>query len=92
MKVYGLWHGGSNYSQGGREDIETFDSLREARDAFERRASGTDSYYPGVSDETPEGGGSEMWLWPEMPDNDGDLYPWRTMTFGPRGGIIVSPA
>lgn len=89
MKTFILWHGGSSYAVGGYEDIEVFDTLQDAKDAFRSRAD-FDPYYPCVSQDEPEGGGPEAWLWfKRKPEDDGDLYPEVLLQFGPRGGLIT---
>lgn len=92
MRTYMLWFGGPNYSPGTiSEDLEEFDTLAACKRAFEARPG--DSYYPCVSDEGPEEEGPEGWLWfrqPPFPDED--AYPEAIISFGPRGGVRVSPA
>ena len=93
MKVYMLWHGGSSYSVGGYDDIESFDSLGIARDEFELRTRSHMTFYPCVSTDTPDNGGPSAWIFLySKPDDNGDLYPDRVMEFGPRGGIQISRA
>ena len=98
MKVYGIWHGGASYSPGGIEDIEEFDSIQHAKDVLDSRYRNGHGWlqqfrylnrsWPVVSVLTPAvEQDSEIWLWPEVPD--GDLYPWRIVKFGPRGGVVV---
>lgn len=94
MKVYMLWHGGSSYAmfdQFNRDDIEEFDSIKDAVESFRARAD-FDPYYPCVSDGLPEEGGPEAWLCFDNPYQNGDLYPDRVLSFGPRGGVVCSRA
>ena len=87
-KVWFMWHGGSGYAAPGYEDIEELESLQAAKSEFRSRLH--DSYYPCVSDEEPEAGGPEAWLFfGRKPDDNGDLYPDALMYFGPRGGLRV---
>jgi len=91
MIVYALWHGGASYAPGSIEtDLETFDSLAAAKDAFASRA-GFDPYYPCVSEDTAEDGGPSMWIFLAEPDSR-DPYPDRIIEFGPRGGVQVQNA
>ena len=92
MKVYGIFHGGHNYSTNWQNrDVETFKSLRQAKSVFEGRAD-FDPYYP-CTDES-----AEMWLFFSDPSNadlsDEDLidpgYPDRILQLGKRGGVLVS--
>lgn len=92
MECVMLWHGGASYASFDAErDGEHFPSIAAAMRAFERRQ--WDSYYPCVYSDTPENGGPEAWLifanertWATI-KGSGDLYPDRTLAFGPRGGI-----
>ena len=84
-KVTWLWHGGSSYSVPGPEDAETFPSLKAAKEAFWRRAC-LDLYYPCVTDDVPEDGGPEAWVFYGTEAGD---YPDKIMRFGPRGGVRV---
>lgn len=92
MRVYGLWHGGSSYAPGRFEDIEVFNSLKEAKSCLEDRYNShgphsfeyanKDSDYthtPCVEDD------SEMWLWSYMPDDNGDLYPCSRLVINSNG-------
>ena len=90
-----LWHGGSGWAHGYVcDDVERFDSLREAKRAFDSRTR--DPYYPCVSDEPAQDGGPSAWIFfydPNDPANGtGDAYPDRVMEFGPRGGVQVTYA
>jgi len=92
MKTWMLWHGGSSYGVGTiPEDVESFDSLQDALHEFQAREEGWNTYYPCVSDETPENGGASAWLWFAFPEGS-DPYPDRVVEFGPRGGLVVSNA
>jgi len=94
MKVYMLWNGGSSYAgfdNYNRADIEQFDSMQDAIRSFRARAD-YDPYYPCVSEEIPEDGGPEAWLCFNDPYQIPDLYPDRLLSFGPRGGVVMSPA
>ena len=90
MKVYALWHGGSSYAVGSiPEDVEVFDSLREARSIFQRRHDsgswdGTPLSTPCVDDS------STMWIFFADPSDSNDPYPDRVFSFGLRGGIVES--
>lgn len=91
MRCYLLWHGGSNYAVPYAEDAEVFDSLRQLRDSFDSRLS--DSYYPCVTDDEPENGGQEGWVFFTDPrELGGDLYPDRIISYGPRGGLHIVAA
>ncbi len=88
MKVFALWHGGSSYApadQFNRRDIEEFDSIRDALAEFESRTR--DPYYPCVDTAPQDQGGASMWLCFADPFENGDLYPDRVVSFGPRGGV-----
>ena len=94
MKTYMLWHGGSSYAvfdQFNRSDIEEFDSIADAIRSFRARAD-FDPYYPCVSEDAPEEGGPEAWLCFDDPYQVPDLYPDRILSFGPRGGVVMSLA
>ena len=91
MRVTMFWTGGSSYapfSTHEPRDAEQFDSLADARRAFAARLS--DSFYPCVSDDAPEDGGPEAWIfYGRKRDCIGAEYPDRIMRFGPRGGVVV---
>lgn len=93
MKVTMFWHGGSSYAAfdvHDPRDAEVFDSIERAKWAFEARAGGRDSYYPCVSEGSPDEGGPEAWLF--FGDSHpvvGQEYPDLVLRFGPRGGVIV---
>jgi hypothetical protein len=60
-------------------------SIAEARRIMESIPS--DPYYPCCDEDTPEDGGPELILF--APGNDSD-YPDLILSFGPRGGVVVS--
>ena len=81
MKVFGLWHGGPSYRPGEYRDIEEFDTVAQARRAFESRSQNRDGSTPCVED-------SEMWLWRKhKPYDNGVLYADTVLKFGPRGAV-----
>jgi hypothetical protein len=82
MKVYGLFYGGSNYSAGSVEDVEEFDSIKEAKDTLWRR-SDFDPMFPCVDDAQ-----AEIQLFFTDPRDRRDPYPDRILKLGKRGGII----
>ena len=99
MRLYGLWNGGVGYTPGGFEDIEVFNSLKEAKSCLEDRynSHGPHSFEfvnkasdythtPCVEDDC------ELWLWSYMPDDDGDLYPGSILTLTENGNAKESPA
>lgn len=105
MRVWAIWHGGANYSGSGAEWVESFPSVKAAKDEFDRRTvwgRGSFRYVnqepipdigtPLVYNDTAENGGPTMWLFFHDPTNDGDLYPDRVMEYGKRGGITVTEA
>lgn len=88
MTVYMFWYGGPGYGVGTLEDdLEQFDSLAELRHTFARRWR--DPYYPCVSNDTPEYGGPEGYVYLYDPRGMADPYPDRLISFGPRGGVRV---
>ena len=92
MKIYATWSGGSSYAMPdlfNRRDIEIFDSLSDARRTFSARAD-HDTYYPCVSDDMSDDGGPEMWIYFSDPFECGDAYPDRIVSFGPRGGVVMT--
>lgn len=98
MRVWMLWHGGASYAPGDVEtDLEEFSTLGAAADSFAGRASSLETFYPCVSEEEPDDGGPEAWLFltdprPPAGEPTGDAYPDRIMAFGPRGGVRISDA
>jgi diadenosine tetraphosphatase ApaH/serine/threonine PP2A family protein phosphatase len=84
MQIYALWHGGSSYAVPTiPQDIERFDSIRAAREAFKARRD-WDPYYPCVE-------GSSMYLYFSDPTGNPDPYPDRVLIEGPRGGLVEDP-
>jgi hypothetical protein len=80
VKVWAQWCGGPGYSAPQREDLESFVSLRDARETLEYRAD-FDPYYPCVED-------SRMLIYLAEPNpHDPDWIPDRIITLGPRGGV-----
>jgi hypothetical protein len=93
MKIFMLWHGGSSYScfdQFNRADCEEYPTIQAARDEFQARVH--NSYYPCVSAIPVDAGGPSAWLCFSDPYQDGQLYPDRVLSFGPRGGLREEPA
>lgn len=80
MRVKALWYGGSSYSAPDpARDLETFNSLRDARAAFESRAD-HDPYRPCVDEST------ELHVYiGEYSENGPD----RIFRLGTRGGTIM---
>lgn len=87
MTVYMIWNGGSGYGCGELDDLEEFETLAAARQAFTERATTFDAYYPCVEHDTPDNGGPTAWLYMDKP-TDPDAYPDRVLEFGPRGGLV----
>ena len=91
MKVTMFWHGGSSYATfdvHNPKDAENFDSIKDALNSFYARAR-SDPYYPCVDVREPDDGGPEAWLF--MGANViGHEYPDRIISFGPRGGTVIS--
>lgn len=91
MKTWMLWHGGPNYRPSAiPDDLEIFDTLRDAREAFEHRAGSWDAYYPGVKAAPPDQDGPTAWLYFYDPTGELDPYPQRILECGPRGGLRES--
>jgi hypothetical protein len=84
MKVYGLWHGGSSFSQPELSDTQEFASIRKATEWFWTQQH-PEVYvcYPDPKDD----GGPSMRLYTTDPREDRDPYPFAEMSFG-RGGAI----
>jgi hypothetical protein len=81
VKVWALWHGGTNYSLGYvDDDIEVFDSLQAAKDTLYNREECSDPYYPCVEE-------SSMYVYFSDPRGLADPYPDRILIIGSRGGI-----
>ena len=81
-----FFHGGHSYAP---FDVhngtpERFDTLEDARWAFESRTVGFDRYYP-CTDET-----ATAWLFAEDPRRTGADYPDRVITLGPRNGVRIT--
>lgn len=79
MKVYAQFHC-PGYSTPYPDDYETFDSIKEAKEAFWRRCD-FDPRFPCVDKEF-----AEMHLFFGLPAEQ-DCYPDRILTIGPRDGI-----
>lgn len=92
MKITMLWEGGYSYAPSMPDDLEHFDSLREAVDACRYRESGSDSYYPCV--EYGEGAYAARLYRGHLTASDleGDAYPDYVIEVGPRGGMRAVPA
>lgn len=81
-KVAALWYGGSSYADPDPDrDLERFDSLQDAKRAFEARAD-FDPYYPCVDEETCE---MHVYLGGEYHEDGPD----RVLRIGKRGGVRV---
>lgn len=98
--IYALWHGGSSYSPGSiPEDVESFDSVEDATDAFiERYESGyswqqTFRYVNREHDSvlTPAvGEDATMFLYFDAdPSGQYDPYPDRVVNFDGEGNMRV---
>ena len=96
MPIFGLWHGGSNYSAPELTDAEIFPSIVAATDALRDRADSghwcpqTFAYADGrtVTTLTPcASDGATMALYVSNPATTDDPYPFRLLTIGPRGGV-----
>jgi len=91
MVVYGVFHGGANYSAGSvhnPSDVRRFDSITAAVDTVWVRFTGRDHSFPNVDES------ATMHLWlsdPRADANDGQAaeYPDRVISIGPRGGVRV---
>lgn len=84
-----LWHGGSNYARPDPEkDAEWFDTLADARRAFQARIDNRDGRTPCVDAEPSDQGGPSAWLFRGPPAE----YPDRIMECGPRGGVRITTA
>ena len=102
MRVWALWHGGASYAAPYvSEDVETFASISEAREAFTDRYSSGHGFFqtfnyvnreqdhaltPAVSDDCT------MTLWLYDPTEDTDPYPWKILSIGARGGVRLDHA
>lgn len=91
--VYGVWHGGSNYSQGYREeDLERFDSIAAAKQALLDRTN-LGHWYPqefafvnkpaehSLTPAAYEGPSIMLYATPDSEE------PFRLLEVGPRGGV-----
>jgi len=89
MKVTMFWHGGSSYacfSVHEPKDADVFDSLANAKRDFANRVH--DPYTPCVSEDLPENGGPEAWLFfGKAHPVIGQEYPDAILSFGPRRGV-----
>lgn len=97
MMVHAIFHGGSCYSTNWTvEDVETFNSLTDAKEIFRYRTDHQDRRYP-VTDET-----AEMWIFYQDPVKENstqlrvgnvvlicDLVPDKILRRGPHGGVSV---
>jgi hypothetical protein len=90
--IYGLWHGGPNYSLGYVQgDTEEFTSVQHARATMNARYHNRDGRTPCVESDSmtvwftdPRGDVSDpMWGWRDSTDQ----YPDLLLERGPRGGI-----
>lgn len=91
-RVWILWHGGASYVAPDpmrREDCEAFASLREACADFAGRPGA--SFYPACNRAPPDDGGPTGWIFFSDPFGNGNAYPDRVLTFGPRGGLRMEP-
>lgn len=80
MKVHCLWYGGCNYAAPRLEDLETFDSLTQAKRVFDGRMTNASGQFPCVDES------AEMHVYfGEYTENGPD----RIIKFGPRGGLVV---
>ena len=90
MKCYGLFHGGGSYSPWVcNRDIESFDSIQQAKYIFEARLN-FDPHFPCVDEEQ-----ATMILFFDDPRTEGEpddfidtSLPDRLLETGPRGGIL----
>ena len=98
MKVYGLWYGGSSYAFGGLDNLEAFTSIEELKTEFYDRYHIGRGCFDYVNDAEMSGctgtpcvdETSEVWMFLGDIDDigrDGDLYPDRIVSFGPKMGI-----
>ena len=103
MKVYGLWYGGANYTGSSYKYLEVFDSIEYLKEEFYDRYHCSKGYfqYAAESDDTGPSGGTgtpcvtkeqEIWVWFEKPEDNGDLYPDKILSFGPKMGIRLETA
>jgi hypothetical protein len=71
------------YSQPDIEDAEQFESVAQARAAFERRTSGCDRRYPCTSEDAS----MLLYFYDPTAEDVRDPYPDRRLYLGPRGGV-----
>ena len=85
---YMLFHGGHSYNAPSVHDDtpDFFDTLADAKCAFESRTVGFDRRYP-CTDET-----ATAWLFASDPRKTGCEYPDRIITLGPRNGVRLERA
>lgn len=81
MKVSVMWWGGRNYSHPTIDDIEHFNSLKEAKEVFLNRYNNTDFSTPYVSDNCNMCVAVGTVDYMELPD--------YIISLGPRGGMII---
>lgn len=85
MKVFGLWHGGSNYRMPYTEEREEFNSLAAAKEEFISR-------FENINGETPlvgEDASMSLSFYDPM-ERILDPYPDYLIEIGPRGGIQIN--
>lgn len=93
MQVWMLWYGGVNYGHPQiPEDIEEFNSLRDAKNSFDARADSWNTYYPCVERTTADEGGQSAYIYFYDPSKVMDPYPDRIIEYDPRGGLKVNRA
>ncbi len=102
MKVYGLWYGGPNYTGSSYKHLEVFDSIEDLKTEFYDRFYLSTGYfqYDAVNEDNPSGctgtpcvsKEQEIWVWFEKPEDNGDLYPDKILSFGPKMGIRLETA
>lgn len=85
MKVFTLFDSPGNYGPAYVEHTEEFPSLEAAGHALRDRVLGRDSYFPCVDNDARL---SVFFSDPRLSE-DGDIYPDRLITIGPRGGVRV---
>jgi hypothetical protein len=91
MKVFMMWNGGYDYSAPSLDDVEEFDTIKDAIRSFDSRADSWNTYYPLVNREESNNGGQSAWLFftdPRDPSSGNtDTYPDQILEYGPRGGL-----
>jgi hypothetical protein len=88
MKVFTLFEPPGNYGPAYPEHAEQFPSLEAAGYALRDRVSGREYSFPCVDSDARL---SVFFSDPRLSE-DGDIYPDRIITIGPRGGIRVERA